>query len=410
MTSVTPTRLHVSIDLGGRAHPVGVAHVNERRGVPSVVFEYEPDYARDPRAYALSPDLDLSSGRHSVTSLPGSFADSAPDRWGRNLIAKRHRASARAEGRSPGIRETDYLIGVSDVTRQGALRFALSGDGPFLGQESDIPKLVELPRLLHAADDVATDGEDDLAAVKLLLDAGTGSLGGARPKASVRDGERLLIAKFPHPGDEWDVMAWEMTALDLAERSGISVPERRLIDLAGRHVLLLDRFDRHEGERVGYISAMTLLQRRDGERADYLEIAEALAEHGSSVSDDLAELWRRIAFSVVINNVDDHLRNHGFLRQGSGWRLAPAFDLNPEPAQGAGRATSIGFVETAVEAQGALMASAADFGLSDDRAHAIWTDVLAGTSAWRQVATVHGISDSACDRFAPVMDRFTARR
>lgn len=407
MSSAQAVRVHVAVDRDGVAEPVGSAYVTERRGVVSSVVDYDPAYLADPSAYALSPDLALVSGRHSVVGLPGSFADSAPDRWGRNLIAKRHRAQAREDGRAvPTVREVDYLLGVSDVTRQGALRFSLTGSAPYLAADPGVPALVELPRLLRAAETVAAEGPDDLAAVKELLDAGSGSLGGARPKASVRDGDRLLIAKFPHPGDEWDVMAWEKTALDLAELCAIDVPTSQLVQVAGRSVLLLDRFDREGAGRVAYISAMTLLSATDGDRADYLEIAEALGEHGSAVSQDLAELWRRIAFSLVINNVDDHLRNHGFIREPSGWRLSPAFDLNPDPAPAAVRMTSIGFAHEAPEARTALMGAAADFGLSAAGAVAVWDQVVTATSDWRRVATGNGLSEAACQRFAPALDRF----
>lgn len=371
-----------------------------------MVFDYDAAYLADRRGYPLSPDLTLADQRHSVSGLPGSFADSAPDRWGRNLIAQRIRARARGEGRQPTLREVDYLLGVSDLTRQGALRFASDPQGPFLDVETDVPKLIALPRLLRAADEVAEGGRDDMAAVKVLLDAGTGSLGGARPKASVRDSDSLAIAKFPHHGDGWDVMAWEKTALDLAELSGITVPARQLVDVGGRSVLVIDRFDRAGAGRVGYISAMTLLGRRDGDQADYLEIAEALGEHGSNVTGDLAQLWRRIAFSLIINNVDDHLRNHGFLRDVAGWRLSPAFDINPDPDPGLDRATTVGFVSAAHDARTALLASAADFGLSAAAAESTWDAVLAATATWRVVARGNGITETACDRFAPALDRF----
>lgn len=399
------TRVHVAVEVEGRPVHSATAHVSERRGTVTTVMDYDPNYLRDPHAYALSPDLRLAEQRHSVSGLPGSFADSAPDRWGRNLIAKRFRAATRGAGVARDLQEVDYLLGVSDLTRQGSLRFSLEEEGAFLEVASGVPQLVALPRLLRAADEVAAD-RDDLAAVKMLLDAGTGSLGGARPKAAVRDDDRLLIAKFPHASDEWDVMAWEKTALDLAAACGLTVPASRLVDVGGRHVLLVERFDRGPQGRVGYISAMTLLGRRDGERADYLEIAEALSEHGSAVSRDLVELWRRIAFSVVVNNVDDHLRNHGLLRDRAGWHLSPLFDVNPDPSLTSERVTSIGFVSGAQDARDALVTSAPDFGLDEASAKAAWDDIVTATADWGRVARSNGVAASSCERFAPVLNRF----
>lgn len=408
MTPAPSTRLHVVVDSGSGTRPAATAHVTERRGVVSTSLTYDPAWTAAPTAYALSPDLPLLQSRHQITGgLPGAFADSAPDRWGRNLIAKRIRAQAPfGQQTAPTIREVDYLLGVADETRQGALRFALDDAGPYLGTGSDVPRLVALPRLLRAADAVVDDGEDGLAAVKELLAAGSGSLGGARPKASVRDGDRLMIAKFPHRSDGWDVMAWEKTALDLARGCGIDVPPCRLVTVGQRHVLLLDRFDRRGAARVGYISAMTLLQSSDGVAVDYLEVAEALAEHGGAVVADLAQLWRRIAFMVVINNVDDHLRNHGFLHSASGWTLSPAFDLNPDPDPGAARVTSVGFVDDARRALEQLRANAGAFRLTSDRATAVLDEVFGATAAWRAVARSNGVGESEVARFAPALDRF----
>ncbi|HEY0240825.1 MAG TPA: HipA domain-containing protein [Friedmanniella sp.] len=408
MTPAPATRLRVSVDGESGTAPAATAHVSERRGVVSTTLTYDPAWTAAPAAYALSPELSLVQTRHQVTgSLPGAFADSAPDRWGRNLIAKRLRAQALAEQRvPPTIREVDYLLGVADETRQGALRFAVDDAGPFLGAGSDVPRLVALPRLLRAADAVTDDAADDLAAVKELLAAGSGSLGGARPKASVHDGDRLRIAKFPHRSDAWDVMAWEKTALDLARSSGIDVPRCELVGVGQRHVLLLDRFDRRGATRVGYISAMTLLQSSDGVAVDYLELAEALAEHGGAVAADLAQLWRRIAFTLVINNVDDHLRNHGFLRSRSGWTLSPAFDLNPDPDPGAARVTTVGFVDDAEHALEQLMANARAFRLTADRAAAVLDEVLGATRRWRATARSNGIGGGEIETFAPALDRF----
>jgi serine/threonine-protein kinase HipA len=371
---------------------VGNAFVSQRRTL-TTTFTYDPDWYTTPGGcWEISPDLLLSS-RTSVAGLPGALADSAPDRWGRNLVRKRLIAVARDAGqKGRDVTEVDFLLGVSDFTRQGALRYKTAASNEFLSDNTEVPKLMSLPSVLQASDQVARDN-DDMAAIKLLLEAGSGSLGGARPKASVLDDGNLLIAKFPHHSDEWDVMAWEMTALDLAQACGITTPGRRLVDVAGRHVLLLDRFDRQGSERIGYISAMTLLGAHDGESHDYVELAEAIPDTGSSVTNDLEQLWRRIAFSLAINNTDDHLRNHGFLRQRFGWALSPVFDVNPNPNPGARRSTTIGGYDTdrgrELDAHKQL---APDFGLKPTQADDIWQQVIAGVSRWREVATSHGIS------------------
>lgn len=408
MTPAPSTHLRVFVDLEEATVPAATAHVSERRGVVSTTLTYDAAYTASPGAYALSPELALVDTRHHATGqLPGAFADSAPDRWGRNLIAKQLRSQAPPGARAmTTIREVDYLLGVADETRQGALRFAADDAGPYLAASTDVPKLVALPRLLRAADAVDDDDPDDLAAVKELLAAGSGSLGGARPKASVRDDGRLLIAKFPHRNDEWDVLAWEKTALDLAGGCGIDVPPSRLVAVGQRHVLLLERFDRRGAERVGYLSAMTLLRSADGDAADYLELAEAMAEHGGAVVADLRQLWRRIAFMLVVNNVDDHLRNHGFLRSRSGWTLSPAFDLNPDPAPGAVRVTTVGFADRAEDTLAELVSAARYFRLSSEQAHVVLDQVLACTRGWRAVARRNGVGEAEITRFAPAFDRF----
>jgi len=284
------------------------------------------------------------------------------------------------------------------VTRQGSLRFRAETDGEFLAEGGNVPKLIELPRLLRAADVVGRD--DDLAAIKELLDAGTGSLGGARPKASVRDSDHLFIAKFPHGSDEWDVVAWEKTALDLAAKSGIRVPRCRLTKIQGRSVLLLERFDRRDGRRVAYISAMTLLEAQDGDAHDYAEIAETLSDVGAVTTEDLRELWRRIAFSVLINNTDDHLRNHGFLREPGGWRLSPAFDINPNPDPAVSRQTGIGGAYDWAGALDALMTYAKEFRLTPKAAGETLDKVAAAVATWQESAALNGIRAGEVTRFA----------
>ncbi|WP_127501611.1 type II toxin-antitoxin system HipA family toxin [Actinoplanes solisilvae] len=395
------SRILTYVEIGGRTFSVGEAYVNFRRGRLSATFSYDRDYLALPGAYAVDPALGLTAGSWPLPhGLPGAFSDAAPDRWGRNLIGRRLRAEAVEAGRpAPTLDDRDYLLGVSDETRQGALRFKADADGEFQHPAPEVPKLIALPSLLHAANAVTRDGPDNMEAIKTLLDAGTGSLGGARPKASVRDGDRLMIAKFPHHADNWSVIAWEKTALDLAEAAGISVPMRRLVGIEGSPVLLLDRFDREGSRRIGYISAMTLLEAQDGESRDYTEIAEVIPESSSAAVDDLRQLWRRIAFSVALHNTDDHLRNHGFLRRGSGWRLSPGFDINPNPDLGTQRVTSIGGAASPSDEVNALLVYAENFGLTDAQARAVLREVADAAGDWQSVARSNGIAHAEIVRF-----------
>jgi serine/threonine-protein kinase HipA len=268
-----------------------------------------------------------------------------------------------------------------------------------------VPHLIGLPRLLNAAEELERD-EPTSEDLRLLLHGGS-SLGGARPKAHVLDTEgRLAIAKFPSPkNDDWDVISWEAVALTLARHAGITVPEHQLHVIERRSVLVLRRFDRDTSGRIGYLSAMTLLQARDGEQASYLEIAETIEERSPSADADLRELWRRIVFTILISNTDDHLRNHGFLRSSTaGWSLSPAFDLNPNPEGGAKQLTTAidgnnteASLATALEVAGLFRISAA-------QAHAVVAEVLAATERWRDVARGMGLGDRQLERLEPAFE------
>lgn len=239
-----------------------------------------------------------------------------------------------------------------------------------------------------------------------LLDVGGTTLGGARPKASVIDDDgSLSIAKFPHPGDEWDVMAWEKTALDLAERAGLEVPPRRLTKIDGRRVLILRRFDRDGMRRLGYASAMTLTGLSDRDPGDYLDLAAAIADHSNQPDADLIALWRRVAVFSAIHNIDDHFRNHGFLHSPGGWSLAPAFDVNPSPDPNKTRATSISGTASAAEEREALFEVAPYFGLTREAGADVLAHVDRAVASWRTVATGNGITDHEQRVFADVLPR-----
>ena len=388
---------------------IATVFANLRRGVFTTTFRYTDEYIASPNAWAVGPGLAL--GAQSVSQgLPGPLADTAPDRWGRNLIDKRIRAQWSGEDREHrgvahrAITEVDYLLGVSDLTRQGALRYRVAGEESFLAADSNIPRLIDLPRLLNATERVDSGGEAEMQAIKDLLDAGSASLGGARPKTSVRTANRLLLAKFPHNTDSWNVMAWEATALDLAAAVGIAVPEHRLLLVNGRSVLLLDRFDRRGSARIPFISGMTLTGKFDGEAADYVEVAEAMSENCDRVATNLRELWMRIAFSVAINNTDDHLRNIGFLHADKGWSLAPLFDVNPNPNTHTARVTSIGWQTNPTSELASLLAVAPYFGLTETTCMQMWSHIQAGIANWSQVAKSNGIAAAEIEQFAPIFE------
>jgi len=385
---------------------VGRLWARQRKGHQSASFEYDDAWlANHDQRFALEPALSLAPGPfHTPGSKPlfGAIGDSAPDRWGRTLMRRAERRRARQVGETPRtLSEIDYLLGVNDEARQGALRFATEEGGAFLAttEGTPIPPLIDLPRLLSAADHVesASDSDEDL---RLLLAPGS-SLGGARPKASVRDrDDQLAIAKFPHQNDPIDAVRWEAVALALARKSGIPVPDYRIENVAGRPVLILRRFDRKGEHRIPFLSAMSMLGAADGEEHSYMEIADALRMHGAAPKADMHQLWRRIVFNVLISNTDDHLRNHGFLYPGpDGWRLSPAYDLNPVPTDIKPRvlSTNIDYEDGTASLELAYEV-ASYFDLSSDEARAIVGEVESAVSRWRQEAGVVGLSKAEVER------------
>lgn len=397
--------VEVWVSIGGADVRAGSLYPHRRRGgsTESASFTYLDEYIANPRAYSLEPGLPLQTGAHQSAvghRMFGAFGDCAPDRWGRTLVTRGEAARARAEGREPrSLGEVDYLLGVRDDLRQGALRFR-RGDGPFEAiEDRGVPALTDLPELLALAARAEANSAD-LPDLQRLIHVGS-SLGGARPKAHVRDADgNLGIAKIPSDAhDAWNVMAWEKVALELASRAGITVPASTLLKLAGRSVLIVDRFDRTRAAdggpagRVGYVSAMTMLQSTDGDQGSYLEIAEAIETRSSHTTADLHQLWRRIVFSILISNTDDHLRNHGFLHDGGDtWGLSPAFDINPNPQPGPKHlSTAIDLGDDTASISLAL--SVADyFRLSAEESRNVVAEVQAAVSQWTSVARQHGLS------------------
>jgi serine/threonine-protein kinase HipA len=380
------------------------------RGKETILFEYTEEWLKDADRFELEPGLPLTRGGFAPPdgqSIHGTLGDSAPDTWGRRLMQRAERRQAEREGRAVRtLLESDYLLGVSDESRLGALRFRRADGQAFLAESSrGIPALVELGRLLQCTDRILRNEETDEDL--LMIFAPGSSLGGARPKASVLDQHgRLSIAKFPKESDEYSIETWEEIALRLAERAGIPTPHHELLEVAGRSVLLSRRFDRANGQRIPFLSAMALLGAKDGQTGSYPEMVDALARHGSQAKKDARALYRRVAFNVLISNVDDHLRNHGFLRfDRSGWTLSPAYDLNPVPADLKARllTTHIDREESTCSVD-LLEASAEYFALSLPEARSILKEVALATSSWRSVAKEVGANGKEIHRMASAFE------
>ncbi len=406
----------VYVAVGRRNLFAGRLYPHRRRGIEMASFVYDDRYLADPDAYALDPALPMVAGTLQTPAgraLFGAFSDSAPDRWGRMLIRRAESARAKLAGTSPrSMSEVDVLLGVRDDLRQGALRFRLREERPFLATEdSGVPVLTDLPKLLDIAER-AESGSAQYEDLDLLLRAGS-SLGGARAKAHVLDpAGHVAIAKFPSAhSDTWDVMAWEKVALDLARDAGIDVPDSQLISVADRHVLIVDRFDRQGSTRIGYTSAMTMLEASDGDQRSYLEIAEVIEERSTAAAAGLRQLWRRIAFSILISNTDDHLRNHGFLHErAESWELSPAFDMNPNPEPGPkDLSTAIDFSDTRASID-TLMSVAEYFRLDATAAIGVLAQVTEAVARWRVVAASHGLHRRDIDAMQPAFEHAESKR
>ena len=382
-----------------------------RKGHESATFEYDRQWLAHPDCFPLEPALTLGPGPHHAPAgraLFGALGDSAPDRWGRVLMRRAERRRAEQEHRQPGmLAEIDFLLRVDDEARLGALRFALLEGGPFLdaGAAVRIPPLIELPRLLSASQRVAGEIESD-EDLRLLLAPGS-SLGGARPKASIRDRDgTLAIAKFPQQNDELKTVLWEAVALALAAKAGIEVPRWRVESVARKSVLVSQRFDRHGAARIPFLSAMSMLGAQDHEPHSYLEIADAIRQYGAAPIEDLRQLWRRIVFNVLVSNTDDHLRNHAFLYAGNqGWRLSPAYDMNPVPIEFKPRVlTTLIDMQDGAASLDLALSVVPYFNLSLQDGRKIAAEVAASVSKWRKTAAATGLPRSEIERMASAFD------
>lgn len=403
--------IFVHVDLDGVPHVVGRLWARLRKNKESATFEYDPQWLQHPARFSLEPALTLGPGAfHTPADTPlfGAIGDSAPDRWGRALMRRMARRQAERAGQAlRTLQEIDYLLMVDDEARQGALRFAERAGGPFVREHDAlrIPPLLELPRLLSAAERVVAE-EDTDEDLRLLFAPGS-SLGGARPKASVRlQNGSLAIAKFPRRDDEINTVLWESVALTLATHAGIAVPAAWLEDVAGRPVLVVTRFDRNGARRIPFLSALSMLGARDNETRSYLELVDALRQHGAAPKEDMEALWRRMVFNVLISNTDDHLRNHAFLYEGpNGWRLSPAYDLNPVPTDIKPRMLATAITEDDNTASVDLAFDVAGyFELGDARARQIASEVAAAVSRWRAEAARQGLTRQGIDRMASAFE------
>lgn len=401
----------VYVDLDGAPYLVGRLWTRLRKNKETATFEYDPGWLQHPARFSLEPALQLGPGPfHTAADLPmfGAIGDSAPDRWGRALMRRIERRRAEREGGPPRtLHEVDYLLLVDDEARAGALRFAETMGGPFLRQDDTkrIPPLIELPRLLSAAEHVLDDKDTD-EDLTLLFAPGS-SLGGARPKASVREKNgALAIAKFPRHDDEYNVVVWEAVALRLARKAGIEVPDARIEEVGRKAVMVVRRFDRIGTHRIPFVSAMSMLGARDNDTRSYMEMADALRQHGAAPKEDMPGLWRRMVFNILISNTDDHLRNHGFVYEGTrGWRLSPAYDLNPVPVDIKPRVLTTAITEEDTTASLDLAFQVASyFELKDVDARKIVVDVGRGVAHWQREASRHGLSKAEIDRMASAFD------
>ena len=394
--------IRVYVDHDGQSHFVGRCYYHSRRRSSS--FEYAAEWLARDGAFALDPaNLPLVQGqfhtKREKSGLPGAIRDSAPDRWGQHLI----RRAVLKSGQQQYLSEVDYLLGLNDLTRIGALRYK-KADGSVFERDSTghhVPPLHRLPLLLDAARavDANTDTARDL---RLLLNEGS-PLGGARPKSAVLDPDgTLAIAKFPKPDEDRSIPHGEVLALKLAERAGLNVASGRLVDVQGHPVALIRRFDRCGTRRIPFLSAMSLLGLDDGDSGTYVDIALCIRRFARDPKQDLQELWRRIAFGVMIGNLDDHLRNHGFLHAGNNrWRLSPAYDLNPVPQHAKVRELETWISEEGPEAELDLALRAAEhFALTHREAVRIANEVAAAIRAWRTIAREIGMSRSDRDSYA----------
>ena len=402
------THIYVYLDEFDTNEPVfmGVLHSEVIRGKEIFSYENDPGWLKHKRYRALDPDLTAFTGKQYLggdKSNFGVFLDSAPDRWGRTLMRRREAINARLENRAQRtLTEADFLMGIFDGNRMGALRFAYSPDGEFMDNNRMLatPPWTSIRDLEYASMQLEDEKQPDSAEyarwLNMLIAPGS-SLGGARPKANVLDESgHLWIAKFPSNQDSKDMGAWEMVVSELARSCGIVMSESRVQKFGRNHqTFLTKRFDRtNNNRRIHFASALTLLGYADGvshsEGASYLELAEWIMANCYDPNANLEQLWRRMTFNIAVSNCDDHLRNHGFLYTPKGWELSPAYDINPDE-NGIGLTLNISDIDNSLDFDLALSV-AGYFAVSKNRASDILKNITTTVARWQNVATRYGIS------------------
>lgn len=394
---------------------MGRLYVGEGRGFDKFSFEFNADWLlNDNRNHIIDPELLLYQGRQYPVNknIFGIFADSSPDRWGRILMQRRERIYANKEGRKPRkLTDADYLLGVYDETRMGAIRLKEDENGPFLSddKENAAPPWATLRTLEEASRNFESD--ENLLNEKWLnqlLKPGS-SLGGARPKATIQNTNGdLWIAKFPSKNDEFNTGAWEKVAHDLARLCALNVPESKLETFSKLgSTFIVKRFDRDGDKRIHFASAMTMLGKTDGASASdgssYLDIAGFIKANSASPKKDLKELWMRIVFSMAISNTDDHLRNHGFILTKQGWELSPLYDVNPTP-YGDELALNVTTEDNSISIELAIE-SAHYFGLSEDDAAELANNITTTVrDNWEKLAARYGLSRGAIEYMRPAFN------
>jgi serine/threonine-protein kinase HipA len=389
---------------------IGVLSAQQAKGKKAFSFEYDPAWIKSKEQMLLDPDIIWYTGPQYPNGKEnfGVFLDSMPDTWGRRLMRKRAAQKAKEEGRpAPTLYDIDYLLGVADESRMGALRFKLDANSPFLDNNllNPTPPMTSIRELQYAAEILESDEDSDAVKKWLaILIAPGSSLGGARPKANVKDEQReLWIAKFPSRSDTYDKAAWEYLAYQLAIKAGIQMAESRIERISGKHhTFFTRRFDRQNGERIHFASAMTMTGNNEDtikeSPAGYLDIAEFLQFNGAQNTTDLGQLWRRIVFNIAISNTDDHLRNHGFILTNDGWILSPAYDINPSIEKD-GLALNIDAENNALDFELAKSVGGY-FQLSDSSMDTIIHEVKTVVGSWEKIAQKIGISRSEMEMMA----------